>query len=121
MRMVSIPHEICKTGNLIFCSGCIALNPSTGSLMGAGDAMAEARQSLANLGSLVEASGSSMDRVVKATIFLQDMADFHRVNEVFARAFQGSSPARSCVQVAALPLGAKVQIEAVLWKIRPKP
>ena len=74
---------------------------------------AQARQSLENVKAVVEAGGSSMDRVVKTTVFLADMGDFAAVNQVYSTYFAEPFPARSCVQVAALPLGVKVEIEAV--------
>jgi 2-iminobutanoate/2-iminopropanoate deaminase len=78
-----------------------------------GPAADQARQSLRNIGRILEAAGSSLDKVVKTGIFLTDLADFLAVNEVYATFFSGAYPARSTVQVAALPRGAKVEIDAV--------
>jgi len=99
------------TGDLLFCSGQIALAPD-GSMVG--DSAAEqARVALQNLGSLLAAAGRSLADVVKTTIFLTDMNDFATVNGVYAEFFSAPYPARSTVAVAALPKGAKVEIEAV--------
>ena len=100
-----------KTEKMIFTSGQIGINPLTGQLrLGIED---QTRQVLANLAAVLAAAGSSMDQIVKTTIFLTDMAEFGTVNGIYAEAFSGEPPARSTVQVAALPLGALVEIEAV--------
>jgi len=96
----------------VFCSGQISLDPATGELI-AGPIEDQARQVLRNLGAVLEAAGSSFDRVVKTTIFLQDMNDFGKVNQVYAEFFKTPFPARATVQVARLPRDAKVEIEAV--------
>ncbi|MCB9684878.1 MAG: RidA family protein [Alphaproteobacteria bacterium] len=96
----------------VFSSGQIALDPSNGELVGGG-VEAEARQVLKNLRAVLEAAGSGMDRVVKCTVFLVDMADFAAVNAVYAEAFGAHRPARSTVAVAGLPKGVRVEIEAV--------
>ena len=98
-------------GTLLFTSGQIPVEPSTKAVPD--DVAAQARQSLENVKAGVEAGGSSMDRVVKTTVFLADMGDFAAVNQVYSTYFAEPFPARSCVQVAALPLGVKVEIEAV--------
>ena len=98
-------------GTLLFTSGQIPVEPSTKAVPD--DVAAQARQSLENDKAVVEAGGSSMDRVVKTTVFLADMGDFAAVNQVYSTYFAEPFPARSCVQVAALPLGVKVEIEAV--------
>lgn len=99
-------------GNLLFCSGQIPLDPATMQLAGE-SAADQAVQALENLKAVLIAGGSSLAAVVKTTIFLADMADFTAVNEVYARYFPAPAPARSTVQVAALPRGAKVEIEAI--------
>lgn len=99
-------------GGMVFTSGQIALNPATGELV-SGSIEDEARQALENLRAVVEAAGSSMDRVVKVVCFLTDMADFARVNAVYSGYMPGEAPARSCVAVAALPKGARIELEAV--------
>jgi 2-iminobutanoate/2-iminopropanoate deaminase len=101
-----------RTGALIFCSGQIGIDPATGSLV-AGDAAEQAQRVLENLGAVLSAAGASFDDVVKTTMFLVDMADFAAVNAVYAERFGSAKPARSTVAVAALPLGARVEIEAV--------
>lgn len=101
-----------KAGDFVFCSGQLGLDPATGNLV-EGGVEAEARQALKNLGVILEAAGSSLDRVVKTTVFLRDMNDFARMNAVYAEVFNSEPPARSAVQVAALPRGGAVEIEAV--------
>ncbi len=99
-------------GNLVFASGMLGLDPQTGALA-AGGIEAETRQSLNNLAAILEAAGSSMSLVLKTTVFLRDMADFAKMNAVYGEFFRDEPPARSAVQVAALPKGAAVEIEAV--------
>jgi 2-iminobutanoate/2-iminopropanoate deaminase len=100
------------SGELVFSSGQIALDPATGQMVN--DTIeAEAEQVFRNLAAVFEAAGSGMDRAVKVTVFLTDLADFGRVNEVYARHFKEPFPARSCFQVSALPKGARVEVEAV--------
>ena len=101
-----------RTGGLVFTAGQIPLDPATGQLV-TGDIQAQARQSLTNVKAVLEAAGSSMADVVKVTVFLLDMGEFKAMNEVHARFFPESPPARSAVQVSALPLGARIEIEAV--------
>ena len=96
----------------VFTAGQIALDPATGEIV-QGDVVAQAERVFANLGAVLEAAGASWDSVVKTTVFLQDMADFPRVNEVYARAFGTSRPARSTVAVAGLPRNVLVEIELV--------
>lgn len=101
-------------GDLVFCSGQIPLDPETGELVGGGDIRAETHQVMKNLAAVLEASGGGLDRVVKTTIFLADLADFGVVNEIYAEYFPGEAPpARSTVEVAALPRGARVEIECI--------
>ena len=95
----------------VFTSGQIALDPVTGRIEAA-TVEAQAEQAIANLRAVLAAAGSGLDRVVKTTCFLKNMADFAAFNAVYARHFPGN-PARSCVQAAALPKGALVEIEAV--------
>ncbi len=98
-------------GNLLFTSGQIPVDPVTKAVPI--DIESQARQSLENVKAVVEAGGSSMARVVKTIVFLADMGDFASVNQVYSCYFAEPFPARSCVQVAALPLGVRVEIEAV--------
>lgn len=98
-------------GNLVFTSGQIGINPLTGQLrQGIED---QTRQVLDNLESVLSAAGSGMDGVIKTTIYLTDMAEYATVNSLYAERFQSEPPARSTVQVAALPLGALVEVEAI--------
>jgi 2-iminobutanoate/2-iminopropanoate deaminase len=97
---------------MVFCAGQVGLDPVAGTLV-AGGVEAQARRALENLSAVLDAAGSGLDRVVKTTVFVVDLADFGTVNEVYATFFRGSPPARSTVQVAALPAGALVEIEAI--------
>jgi len=107
-------NQAVKAGGLLFCSGQIALDPTSGVLVGDGDVEAETRQVLRNLTAVLAAAGSSPGQVVRTTVFLTDLADFGRVNALYAEVFAGPvAPARACVQVAALPKGARVEIDCV--------
>ncbi len=99
-------------GEWIFCSGQIPLDPETGELVG-GDVAAQTERVMQNLKAVLEAAGATFDQVVKTTIFLVDLADFARMNEVYGKRFQAAAPARSTVQVAALPRGARVEIDCI--------
>ena len=101
-------------GNMVFVSGQIPVNPETGVMA---DSVAEqAHQSLNNLESILKECGLSMQNVVKTVVFLADLNDFAEVNEVYAQHFSAPYPARSCVQVAAIPKGAKLEIECIAVK-----
>ena len=100
-----------QTEQFVFLSGQLGLDPATGELQDGLEA--QTQQIIQNLRAVLEKSGSSLDQIVKTTIFLTDMADFAQVNAVYATAFSGEPPARSTVQVAALPLGGLVEIEAI--------
>jgi len=100
-------------GGFLFTAGQIALDPATGQIVD-GDVVAQTTRVMANLGAILESAGTSWSRVVKTTVYLQDMADFPRVNEVYARAIGDARPARSTVQVAGLPRGVLVEIDAVV-------
>ena len=107
------PYSTCvAAGELIFVSGQIPIDPATGELVGGG-IEAETHRVLDNLKIVLEEFGSSLDRVVKATIFLRDMDEFGLVNEVYAGYFPADPPARACVQVARLPLDVGIELEAV--------
>jgi 2-iminobutanoate/2-iminopropanoate deaminase len=99
-------------GGFVFTAGQVGLDPATGKLV-EGGVEAEARRALANLAAILAAAGARLDCVMKTTVFLADMRDFAAMNAVYAEVFGGHRPARSTVQAAALPLGAKVEIEAV--------
>lgn len=101
-----------RVGDLLFTAGQIALDPATGALA-EGDVSAQATRALTNLQAVLEAGGSGLAHVIKTTVFLTDMADYAAVNAVYARFLGEAPPARSAVAVAALPLGARVEIEAV--------
>lgn len=100
-----------KAGSHVFLSGQIGLNPATGELVSQ-DVKEQAMQALANMGAVLKAAGATVGNVVKTTVFIVDMADFQAVNEVYSKTFSVNPPARSCVAVAALPKGARVEIEA---------
>lgn len=98
-------------GGLIFTSGQLGIDPAAGTLQ-EGTA-AQAKQAMINLGAVLAAAGAGYDDIVKTVIFLDDVADFGAVNEVYASFFEEAVPARSCVEVAALPAGALVEIECI--------
>ena len=103
---------------IVIASGQVPVDPATGALDG-GDAAAQTRRVLVNLRAVLEAGGASLQDVVKTTVFLTDLAgDFAAMNAVYAEVFAGHAPARSTVGVAALPLGARVEIEA--WAVVPE-
>lgn len=101
-----------KFGNLVYTAGQIALDPATGHLR-EDDIQVQTEQVLHNLQAVLTAAGTGLEYVVKTTVFLQDMGEFKAMNEVYGRFFPTNPPARSAVQAAALPLGARVEIEAV--------
>ena len=101
-----------RAGRFVFTAGQIPMDPATGELV-TGDIQAQTRRVLQNLEAVLEAAGASLKRVVKTTVFLQDMGDFAAMNEVYAEFFPQKPPARSAVQAAALPLGVGIEIEAV--------
>ncbi len=105
----SVGIRVCE---LLFTAGMAGVDPQTGKLV-SGGIETETRQTLQNLAGILEAGGSSMARVLKTTVFLLDMGEFAKMNAVYAEFFPSEPPARSTVQVAALPLGARVEIEAV--------
>ena len=99
-------------GKMTFLSGQIPLDPKTMEMV-QGDVVAQAEQVMKNLSAVLKASGLDFSHVVRCTIFLTDLADFAKVNEVYGRHFTGAPPARATVQVAALPRGSKVEIDAI--------
>ncbi len=101
-----------KVNGLVFCSGQIPLDPATMQVI-EGDARAQTERVLSNLRAVLEAAGSSLEQVVKTTVFLLDMNDFAAMNEVYATFFNNNRPARSTVQVARLPRDVRVEIEVV--------
>jgi 2-iminobutanoate/2-iminopropanoate deaminase len=102
-------------GDLLFTSGQIPLDPATGQIV-EGGVEAQARRALENVRTVLEAAGLSMADVVKATVFIKDMNDFPKINEVYSSFFQAPFPARSCVEVARLPKDVLVEIEVVARK-----
>jgi 2-iminobutanoate/2-iminopropanoate deaminase len=112
-RAIGPYSQAIVANGFVFCSGMIALDPATGEMVGASDVQAQARRAMDNLKAVVEAAGSSLDRVVKTTIYLTDLGDFGAVNEVYGGYFGGAPPARATVQVAGLPRGAMVEIDAI--------
>ena len=101
-----------RTAGLVVTSGQLPIDPATGAFAGT-DIAAQTRQSLKNVQAVLEAAGSSLDKVLKTTVFLKDMGDFAAMNEVYASFFPGEAPARSAVEVARLPKDALVEIEAL--------
>ena len=101
-----------KTGNLLFVSGQIPIDPENGELV-QGTFKERARQVLNNIKNIVEAAGTDMNNVVKTTVFLTDLSNFAEVNEVYSEFFVSDPPARAAVQVSKLPLGADIEIECI--------
>jgi 2-iminobutanoate/2-iminopropanoate deaminase len=100
------------TGNMVFCSGQIPIDPSTGQFVSE-DVAEQTEQVLKNLSAVLEAAGSDLGKVVKTTVFLADMNDFAAMNDVYARYFDANKPARATVQAARLPRDARVEIECI--------
>ena len=101
-----------RTDSLVFVSGQLALLPETGKLVDH-DIQAETRQAVTNLKNILIAAGSSLDHVVKTTLFIRNMDDFSKINEVYGEFFPSGPPARSCVEVSCLPKNANIEIEAI--------
>jgi len=101
-----------RLGNLLFCSGCIPMDPTTTQIV-SGGVEAQTEQVLKNLKAVVEAGGSELGKVVKTTVFLKSMNDFATVNEIYAKFFGNHAPARSAVEVARLPKDVLVEIECI--------
>lgn len=109
-------NQAVLAGGWLYCSGQIPLDPATGEMVGGGDVAAETRQVLKNLVAVLNEAGATPEQVVRTTVFLADLGDFQTVNGLYADIFgSGVSPARACVQVAALPKGARVEIDCVAW------
>lgn len=124
MQAIASPHapaaigpysQAVEAGGFVFCSGQIPLDPITGALV-EGDIGAQTERVMKNLAAVLEAAGVSFASVVRTTIYLVDMADFAAVNTAYAKWFKAVPPARATVQVAALPRGARVEIDAVAVK-----
>ena len=107
------PYSVAiRTEGLVFVSGTIGVDPATGEFA-VGGIEGQTRQALKNLGEVLKAGGSSLEQIVKTTVFMQDMSEFALMNAVYAEFFPNESPARSTVEVAALPKAAAVEIEAI--------
>ena len=105
-----------KVENWLYCSGQIALNPETGEMIGNGNIEEETRQVLKNLIAVVEAAGGKNSNVIRTTIYLTDLNDFAKVNQIYAETFDNKvSPARACVEVSNLPKGGKIEIDCIAW------
>jgi len=104
-----------EDGGWIFCSGQIGLDPATGKLV-EGGVEAEAARALFNLRAVLQEAGAGMEHVVKTTVFIVDLRDFEAVNRIYGDFFKAPYPARSTVQVAALPRGARIEIEATAYR-----
>ena len=102
--------------NWLYCSGQIAIDPATGKMIGDGNIEKETKQVLQNLIAVVEAAGGDVNNVIRTTIYLTDLNDFVKVNEIYAEIFCNQvSPARACVEVSKLPKGGKVEIDCIAW------
>lgn len=104
-----------EVGGLIFTSGVIPIVPSTGELV-TGGIEEQAEQALGNLAALIKASGAKVENTVKTTVFIKNMDDFAKVNEIYAKYFTTDFPARSCVEVARLPKDVLIEVEAIVEK-----
>ncbi len=104
-----------KAGNLIFTSGQLPIDPESGELL-KGDIKKQAKQSLENVKAILEAAGAGLEDVVKVTVYVVDIKQFSLINEVYSEYFSTHKPARSLVEVAGLPLGGEIEIEAIAMK-----
>ena len=102
--------------NWLYCSGQIALDPSTGAMIGDGNIEEETKQVLKNLMAVVESAGGKSSNVIRTTIYLTNLDDFAKVNAIYAETFsENVSPARACVEVSNLPKGGKIEIDCIAW------
>ena len=109
-------NQAIKAGNFVYCSGQIAINPCSNQIDCLGDIKGETTQVLKNLKAVLTASGSSLEDVIKTTIFLTDLNNFQIVNEIYSEFFQNEpSPARACVEVSSLPKGVLIEIDCVAY------
>ena len=107
--------------NWLYCSGQIALDPATGEMIGNGKIEEETRQVLKNLIAVVQAAGGESANVIRTTIYLTDLNDFGKVNQIYAETFKNkASPARACVEVSNLPKGGRIEIDCIAWLGRKK-
>ena len=105
-----------EIGNFVFCSGQIPLDPVSGAVVGEGDVEAQAKQVMKNIAAVLAEAGLQFNHVVKATIFLKNMADFPKVNPIYAENFKAPFPARSTIEVARLPKDVLVEVEVIAHK-----
>lgn len=103
-----------EVNGMVYTSGVIPVNPATGEIPSGVEAQAE--QAIGNLAALLQEAGTSTDQVIKTTVFIKDMNDFGKINEIYAKYFTGTYPARSCVEVARLPKDVLIEIEALAVK-----
>ena len=103
-----------EVNGMVYTSGVIPVNPATGEIPDGAEA--QARQAMTSLSNLLEAAGTSMDNVVKTTVFIKEMNDFGKINEIYKKYFKEPFPARSCVEVARLPKDVLLEVEAIAWK-----
>ena len=109
-------NQAIKAGNFVYCSGQIAINPSSNKIDCLGDIKGETTQVLNNLKAVLTASGASLKDVIKTTIFLTDLKNFQKVNDIYSEFFQNEpSPARACVEVSSLPKGVLIEIDCVAY------
>ncbi|HAX47216.1 MAG TPA: reactive intermediate/imine deaminase [Nitrospina sp.] len=101
-----------RVGDFLYTSGQIALDPQSGEFL-SGEIEQETERTIENISAILTAGGLSLDNVIKTTVYLTDLSHFARMNHIYEKYFSGNKPARACVQVAALPKGAKVEIEAI--------
>lgn len=101
------------SGDLVFLSGQIPLDPASGQFVGVGDVVAQTERVIQNMKGVLEAAGLTLGHVVRTTVYMVDLAEFAKMNEVYAKYFAAEPPARSTVQVSALPRGARVEIDAI--------
>ena len=104
-----------EVNGMIYTSGMIPIDPSTGELV-TGSVEAQAEQAFENLCHLVEDSGSKVENIVKTTVFIKEMNDFGKINEIYKKYYKEPFPARSCVEVARLPKDVLLEVEAIAWK-----
>ena len=115
-RPVGPYNQAILVENWLYCSGQIALDPATGEMIGHGNIGIETRQVLKNLIAVVEAAGGKNSNIIRTTIYLTDLKDFAKVNQIYAETFDNEvSPARACVEVSNLPKGGKIEIDCIAW------
>ena len=109
-------NQAVRVDNWLYCSGQIALDPSTEAMVGDGNIEEETKQVLKNLMAVIEAAGGKSSNVIRTTIYLTDLNDFAKVNVIYAETFNKTvSPARACVEVSKLPKGGKIEIDCIAW------